>query len=254
MLICLLPLRCLLLASSSLPPSISSFVAPSLPSSSALFPSLSFSAASAPPSSFFAPSFPPTSVPVFSSFGGSFRAFYVSRCSSLFSSFVSSYCSSSFYLSFWSVAFLCSSSFFPSCSSCLVFSSRSFCSFCCSFLFHFLSTRSTTCSCFPSSFFFFFLFGCLVFLFCSGFRCFSGSLVRFVFGVSVVGALVFPFWCLDFLSFVASFFPHLSADASRDFSSGSSLFLSALCSLASAPLFAPPPSSGAPVFPPVSLP
>ena len=58
----------------------------------------------------------------------------------------------------------------------------------------------------------------------------------------------------DFLSYVASFFPHLSADASRDFSSGSSLFLSALRSLASAPPSAPPPSFGAPVLPPVSLP
>ena len=54
----------------------------------------------------------------------------------------------------------------------------------------------------------------------------------------------------DFHSYVASFFPHLSADASRDFFSGSSLFLSALCSLA----FAPPHSSGAPVFPPLSAP
>ena len=54
----------------------------------------------------------------------------------------------------------------------------------------------------------------------------------------------------DFHSYVASFFPHLSADASLDFSSGSSLFLSALCSLASAP----PHSSGAPVLPPLSAP
>ena len=58
---------------------------------------------------------------------------------------------------------------------------------------------------------------------------------------------------MDFLSYVASFFPHLFVDASRDFSSGSSLFLSALRSLASAPPSAPPPS-GAPVIPPVSLP
>ena len=58
----------------------------------------------------------------------------------------------------------------------------------------------------------------------------------------------------DFLFYVASFFPHLSVDASRNFSSGSSLFLSALHSLASALPSAPPPSSGAPVFPPVSVP
>ena len=49
---------------------------------------------------------------------------------------------------------------------------------------------------------------------------------------------------------MSSFFPHLSADASRDFSSGSSLFLSALHSLASAL----PPFSGPPVFPPLSTP
>ena len=41
-----------------------------------------------------------------------------------------------------------------------------------------------------------------------------------------------------------SFFPHHSADASRDFTSGSSLFLCALHSLASAPLSALPHSSG----------
>ena len=58
----------------------------------------------------------------------------------------------------------------------------------------------------------------------------------------------------DFHAFVSSFFPHLSAHASRDFSSGSSLFLSALCSLASTPLSALPPSSGPPAFPPLSSP
>ena len=60
----------------------------------------------------------------------------------------------------------------------------------------------------------------------------------------------------DFLSNVASFFPHLSADASRYFSSGSSIFLSVFRSLASAPLSAPPVSSGALVShpAPVSLP
>ena len=143
---------------------------------------------------------------VLSSFSGSFCAFYVCRCSSPFSFFASSYCYFSFYLSSWSFAFLCASSFFPSCSSCLFFfSSRSFYSFRCSFFFRFLSSRSTTCSCFPSSSFFFFLFGCLVFLFFPGFRCFSGSLVRFVFGVSVVCALVFPFWGFGF-SFLCGFF------------------------------------------------
>ena len=51
----------------------------------------------------------------------------------------------------------------------------------------------------------------------------------------------------DFLAYVSSYFPHLSADASRDFSSGSSLFLSALWSLAAHPSSAVPSS-----FPPVS--
>ena len=46
----------------------------------------------------------------------------------------------------------------------------------------------------------------------------------------------------DFHSYVSSFFPHLSADASRDFSSGSSLFLSALRSLAAHPSSALPSS------------
>ena len=53
---------------------------------------------------------------------------------------------------------------------------------------------------------------------------------------------------MDFLAYVSSYFPHLSADASRNFSSGSSLFLSALRSLASRPTSAVPSSS----FPQVS--
>ena len=63
----------------------------------------------------------------------------------------------------------------------------------------------------------------------------------------------------DFLAYLSAFYPHLSADASRDFSSGSLLFLSALCSIASSlslpsaslppPGLAPPVSSVAPVFP-----
>ena len=45
----------------------------------------------------------------------------------------------------------------------------------------------------------------------------------------------------DFLAYLSAFYPHLSADASRDFSSGSSLFLSALCSIASSLLLPSPP-------------
>ena len=55
----------------------------------------------------------------------------------------------------------------------------------------------------------------------------------------------------DFLSFLSSHFPHLSADASRDFSSGSSVLLSTLRSVSSAPPAAPPglsaPSVSAPL-------
>ena len=173
-------------------------------------PSLSFSASSAPLSSF-------SSGAIFgcsflssyfcscflSSFCRPFCAFYVCRCSSSFGSFASSCCYFPFYFSSWPFTFLCSSSFFPSCSSCLFFYSHS-CFSRCSFFFRFFSSQSTFCSCF-SSFFFFFFFGCLVYLFFPGFRCFSGSLVRFVFGVSVVGTLVFPFGGFGF-SFVCSFF------------------------------------------------
>ena len=63
----------------------------------------------------------------------------------------------------------------------------------------------------------------------------------------------------DFLAYLSAFYPHLSADASHDFSSGSSLFLSALHSLASSlrlpsahpppPGFAPPVSSVSSAFP-----
>ena len=71
--------------------------------------------------------------------------------------------------------------------------------------------------------------------------------------------MVFQVWGLDFLACLSAFYPHLSADASRDFSSGSSLFLSTLRSIASsfplpsAPLpppgLAPPVSSVAPALP-----
>ena len=56
----------------------------------------------------------------------------------------------------------------------------------------------------------------------------------------------------DFFAHLSAFYPHLSADASRDFSSGSSLFLCALRSLASSPC---PPSAPRPLglAPPVSL-
>ena len=58
----------------------------------------------------------------------------------------------------------------------------------------------------------------------------------------------------DFHAYVSSFFSHLSADASRDFFSGSSLFLSALCCLDSTPPSALPPSSGPTAFPPLFAP
>ena len=51
----------------------------------------------------------------------------------------------------------------------------------------------------------------------------------------------------DFLPYLSAFYPHLSADASRDFSSGSPIFLSALRSLASSPRL---PSAAAPSPPP----
>ena len=56
----------------------------------------------------------------------------------------------------------------------------------------------------------------------------------------------------DFLFYLSAFYPHLSTDASRDFSYGSSAFLSALRSIASSlpPLgLAPPVSSAVSAFP-----
>ena len=55
----------------------------------------------------------------------------------------------------------------------------------------------------------------------------------------------------DFHAYLSAFCPHLSSDASRDFSSGSSVFFSALCAVASSePL--PPVSSAAPPLPSVA--
>ena len=55
--------------------------------------------------------------------------------------------------------------------------------------------------------------------------------------------------CFDFRAYLSAFYPHLSPDASRDFSSGSSVFFSALRPIASsAPL--PPTSLPLPALPP----
>ena len=52
----------------------------------------------------------------------------------------------------------------------------------------------------------------------------------------------------DFRAYLSAFYPHLSSNASRDFSSGSSVFFSTLCAVASSePL--PPVSSAAPPLP-----
>ena len=105
---------------------------------------------------------------------------------------------------------------------------------------------------FPSSFFFFLL--CFFFFFFHGFRFDSGLYFRFVFGMLGFSTVFSAGW-FGFSLLRSSFFPHLSADASRDFSSGSSLFLSALrscfcSSFCSGTLVVPTLSASLPPAPP----